>query len=101
MATILLCAASQKNRFFIAVNADCRPRPTRLRELAEAGQFKAPAHCEIHVGEEDWQSIPANVQAFGGLTGIAITVVPKSGHDLGKKYVGPRLDRWFEERKQS
>ena len=72
------------------------PRPTRLRELAEAGQFNAPAHCEIHVGEEDWQSVPANVQAFGGLTGITVTVVPKGGHDLGKKYVGPLLDRWLE-----
>ena len=59
-------------------------------------QFKAPAHCEIHVGEEDWQSIPASVQAFGGLTGITVTVVPKGGHDLGKKYVGPLLDRWLE-----
>ena len=72
------------------------PYPTRLRELAEAGQFKAPAHCEIHVGEEDWQSIPANVQTLGELTGITVTVVPKGGHDLGKKYVGPLLDRWLE-----
>ena len=71
------------------------PRPTRLKELAEAGQFTAPAHCEIHVGEEDWQSIPANVQAFGQLTGIPVTVVPKGGHDLGKEYVGPVLDRWL------
>ena len=72
------------------------PRPTRLRELAEAGQFKAPAHCEIHVGEEDWQSIPSNVQTFGGLTGIPVTVVPKGGHDLGKEYVGPLLDTWLD-----
>lgn len=71
------------------------PRPTRLKVLAEAGQFKVPAHCEIHVGEEDWQSIPANVQAFGGLTGIPVTVVPQGGHDLGKEYVGPLLDRWL------
>lgn len=71
------------------------PRPTRLRELAEAGRFNAPASCEIHVGEEDWQSIPANVQAFGRLTGIPVTVVPQGGHDLGKLYVGPLLDRWL------
>lgn len=77
------------------------PYPTRLRELAEAGQFKSPAQCEIHVGEEDWQSIPANVQAFGGLTGITVTVVPKGGHDLGKKYVGPLLGRWLEPMKKS
>jgi hypothetical protein len=72
------------------------PYPTRIMELAEAGQFKAPAHCAIHVGEEDWQSIPANVQTLGELTGITVTVVPKGGHDLGKKYVGPLLDRWLE-----
>lgn len=71
------------------------PRPQRLKELAETGQFNAPTHCEIHVGEEDWQSIPANVQAFGQLTGIPVTVVPKGGHDLGKAYVGPLLNRWL------
>jgi pimeloyl-ACP methyl ester carboxylesterase len=71
------------------------PRPTRLRELAEAGQFNAPANCEIHVGEADWQSIPDNVQAFGRAAGIPVTVVPEVGHDLGKDYVGPLLDRWL------
>ncbi len=71
------------------------PRPERLKKLAEAGQFNAPVNCEIHVGEEDWQSIPESVQAFGQLTGIPITVVPKSGHDLGKAYVGSLLDRWL------
>jgi hypothetical protein len=71
------------------------PRPTRLKELAEAGQFNAPSQCELHVGEEDWQSIPANVQAFGRLTGITVSVVPAAGHDLGKSYVGSLLDRWL------
>lgn len=71
------------------------PRPHRLRELAEAGQFNTPAHCEIHVGEEDWQSIPANVEAFGRLTGVPVTVVPQGGHNLGKEYVGTLLDRWL------
>ena len=71
------------------------PRPDRLKTLAESGQFNAPVNCEIHVGEEDWQSIPANVQAFGCLTGIPVTVVPNAGHDLGKAYVGPLLDRWL------
>jgi hypothetical protein len=72
------------------------PRPHRLRELAEAGQFNAPTRCEIHVGEEDWQSIPANVEAFGRLTGIPVTVVPQGGHNLGKVYVGALLDRWLK-----
>jgi hypothetical protein len=71
------------------------PRPERLKILAEAGQFHAPIHCEIHVGENDWQSIPANVQALGRFTGISVTVVPKGGHDLGKAYVGSLLDRWL------
>ncbi|WP_133240030.1 MULTISPECIES: hypothetical protein [Limnohabitans] len=71
------------------------PRSERLKTLAEAGQFNAPKNCEIHVGEEDWQSIPTNVQAFGQLTGIPVTVVPNGGHDLGKAYVGPLLDRWL------
>jgi hypothetical protein len=71
------------------------PRPERLKTTAEAGHFNTPSRCEIHVGEEDWQSIPANVQTFGRLTGIPVTVVPKGGHDLGKAYVGPLLDRWL------
>lgn len=71
------------------------PRPTRLRELAEAGQFIAPQSCEIHVGENDWQSMPSNVQAFGRLTGIPVTVVPHGGHDLGSEYVGSLLDAWL------
>jgi hypothetical protein len=49
----------------------------------------------MHVGEDDWQSIPANVQALGLLTGITATVVPGGGHDLGRDYVGPLLDQWL------
>lgn len=71
------------------------PRPTRLNELAKAGQFPAPAKSEIHVGSEDWQSIPANVQLFGVLTGISVIVVPDSGHNLPEAYVGGLLDRWL------
>ena len=71
------------------------PRPKRLLYLAQAGQFNAPAQCEIHVGENDWQSVPAQVQAFGVFTGIPVTLVPGSGHNLSKAYVGPLLDRWL------
>jgi hypothetical protein len=71
------------------------PRPTRLRKLAETGKFPAPSRCQMHVGEEDWQSIPGNVLAFGQLTSIPVTVVPMGGHDLGKAYVGPLLDQWL------
>ncbi len=72
------------------------PRSTRLKELADAGQFPAPVKSEIHVGSEDWQSIPANVQAFGWLTGISVTLVPDGGHNLPKAYVGGLLDRWLK-----
>jgi hypothetical protein len=71
------------------------PRPTRLKDLAETGHFSVPRLCEMHVGEEDWQSIPANVQALGLLTGITATVVPGGGHDLGRDYVGQLLDQWL------
>jgi hypothetical protein len=71
------------------------PRPTRLKELADAGQFPAPVKAEIHVGSEDWQSVPANVQKFGEMTGISVTVVPDGGHNLPKSYVGVLLDRWL------
>ncbi len=81
-------------------NAEARtsfspPRPTRLKDLAESGQFTVPRQCEMHVGEDDWQSIPANVQALGLFTGITATVVPGGGHDLGRDYVGPLLDQWL------
>ncbi len=72
------------------------PRPTRLKELAEAGQFPTPAKSQIHVGSEDWQSIPANVKAFGALTDIPVTVVPDGGHNLPKSYVGDLLDQWLK-----
>ena len=49
-----------------------------------------------HVGSEDWQSIPASLQAFGALTGIPVTVVPDGGHNLPKAYVGGLLDRWLK-----
>lgn len=71
------------------------PRPTRLKELAETGQFPAPSRSEIHVGSEDWQCIPANVEAFGALTCIPVTVVPGGGHNLPKTYVSDLLDRWL------
>ena len=71
------------------------PRARKLKELAQAKKYPTPLCCEIHVGEEDWQSISANVQAVGRLTGIPVTVAPKGGHDLGKAYVGPLLDRWL------
>ncbi len=71
------------------------PRSGRLLELAKIAKFNTPVRCEIHVGEQDWQSNPTNVRAFGQLVGIPVTVVPDLGHDLGKGYVEPLLDRWL------
>lgn len=71
------------------------PHSGRLAELAQAGTYPIPLHWEIYVGEQDWQSNPANVTAFAGLLGLSVMVVPKAGHMLGKEYVGALLDRWL------
>jgi pimeloyl-ACP methyl ester carboxylesterase len=69
------------------------PRAGKLMRLAREGSYPAPKRCEVHVGSEDWQSQPDVVTEFGKLTGIAVTVAQGRGHDLGKDYVGPLLDR--------
>lgn len=71
------------------------PRADHLRELAQAGRFQPPARCQVHVGAQDWQSSPPDVCAFGRQVGLAVTVVPGAGHQLGKAYVGPLLDAWL------
>lgn len=70
------------------------PRAGKLMLLAKEGSFPALMRCEIHVGSEDWQSQPEVVTEFGKLTGIEVTVVQGRGHDLGKDYVGPLLDKF-------
>ncbi len=71
------------------------PYAKRLYELASKGLFPAPRHCEIHVGSEDWQSIPDNVTAFATLVNGQVTVVEGAGHSLPKEYVSSVLDRWL------
>lgn len=71
------------------------PYPQVLRELAQQGRYPQPRHCHIHVGSEDWQSRAADVAALGRCAGLGVTVVPGAGHQLGKDYVGPILDRWL------
>jgi hypothetical protein len=71
------------------------PRADKLQQLADAGNFPIPIHCEVHVGSEDWQSNPINVSTFGSMLGIDVTVVPDAGHTLPKEYVGNLLDRWL------
>jgi hypothetical protein len=71
------------------------PFPEKLLQLAEAGEFPKPLKCQIHVGTEDWQSVPANVAKFAALVGIEVKLVQGAGHMLGKDYVGALLDEWF------
>lgn len=72
------------------------PRPAFLMQQALSGRFPKIKKSEIHVGSEDWQSNPANVQAFGDATGIPVTVVPGGDHMLGKEYVGTVLNKWLK-----
>ena len=71
------------------------PHSGRLAQLAESGTYPVPRHCEIHVGEHDWQSNPANVTKLARLLGLSATVVPGGGHMLDKQYVSAVLDRWL------
>lgn len=71
------------------------PRPDVLRQLAQAGKYPTPRHCEIHVGENDWQSNPENVQEFAKITGITVSVVSGAGHKLDRSYVATVLDGWL------
>ena len=71
------------------------PRSGRFMALARAGEFPVPKHCEVHVGEDDWQSDPKNVVEFTKLLGLSSNVVPAVGHMLRKHYVGDVLDRWL------
>ena len=72
------------------------PHSGRLAQLAEAGTYPVPLHCEIHVGEHDWQSNPTNVIKLAALWGLSATVVPGGGHMLDKRYVSAVLDRWLD-----
>lgn len=71
------------------------PRAEKIRQLAEAGEFPQLKNAQIHVGELDWQSMPASVVRFGELVKVPVTVVPGAGHVLGKEYIGKLLDEWL------
>lgn len=73
------------------------PYADRLHTLASQGKYPLPNHCEIHVGSEDWQSIPDNVTAFASLVNARVTVVEGAGHTLPKNYVSVLLDHWLGE----
>ena len=69
------------------------PRANRLFDLVSEGRFIVPNRLEIYVGQEDWQSNPANVHRLFQHTEATITVVPNAGHMLPKEFVGKLLDR--------
>jgi hypothetical protein len=71
------------------------PRARKLKELAQAKKYPTPHRCEIHVGEQDWQSKPEHVSEFGMLLNISVTVAPRAGHMLPKEYVTTVLDQWL------
>ena len=71
------------------------PRSRKLKELAQTKKYPTPKSCEIHVGEEDWQSNPEHVSEFGKLLSVSVTVVPRAGHMLPKGYVTKILDEWL------
>jgi hypothetical protein len=71
------------------------PYPKKLEELADARVFPSPLNAQIHVGSEDWQSNPEQVQRFGELTKIPVTIVYGAGHMLPKSYVANLLDEWL------
>ena len=83
--------ASQEERMLYFVP----PRAGQLQELIGQGAYPAPVRCEIHVGEHDWQSVPANVQAIGQALGWRVSIVPGASHQLPKAYVGAVLDEWL------
>jgi hypothetical protein len=71
------------------------PYANRLHTLASQGKYPIPHHCEIHVGGEDWQSIPEHVTAFASLVNAQANVLEGAGHSLPKEYVAAILDRWL------
>ena len=72
------------------------PRADKLGQLAGENRYPPPLNCQIHVGAEDWQSNPGNVTEFAAKLGMPVTVVPNTGHQLGKQYVGALLDQWLD-----
>ncbi len=74
----------------------CAQLETGTYELTSQGLYPAPSQCEIHVGEQDWQSTPDNVSAFAKLVNAQVAVVEGAGHSLPKEYVGALLDQWLD-----
>lgn len=71
------------------------PRADKLQQHIENHQFPKPRQLEIHVGDSDWQSPFQLAQHFAQALNGHCVVVPNTGHDLGKEYVSPILDKWL------
>ena len=69
------------------------PRAGKLQRLIEQGEFNAPLNCEIHVGEHDWQANPAEVLKLASRVRFKVNIVPGSGHQIDRVYVGDVLSR--------
>jgi hypothetical protein len=70
-------------------------RSGKLHKLSESGDFPTPLQCEIHVGENDWQSNPEKVLAFAAPLGIRVNVIANGEHMLDRNYVRSVLIRWL------
>jgi len=71
------------------------PRADRIMDAMKAGIFNAPNAFEVHVGTNDWQSTPTEVEELGFRTGATVHLADGLGHQLGKEYVSRVLDRWL------
>lgn len=72
------------------------PFAERLKGIVDQGLMPRPKSCEIHVGEEDWQSSPPSVMTLGVVLEMLVHVVKGNGHMLDHLYVSDVLDRWLE-----
>jgi len=66
-----------------------------VNEQIRTSNYPAPLNCQIHVGSEDWQANPNEVQALGARLGASVYVVEGRGHMLGREYVSGVLDEWL------
>lgn len=71
------------------------PKSEEIRSLINSGNYPTPLNIEMHVGSEDWQSNPQNVEAVANQLQVKYSIVPGDGHSLSKSYVGSVLDKWL------
>jgi len=71
------------------------PQPDHLKRASTERRFNIPRQCEIHVGEEDWQSHPPSVLGFAEPLNIPVVVWSNQGHNLEHQTVSGVLDGWL------